>query len=168
MKYPQNIKWWQILLAAVVVSALGALSARQPGGEERKLYEKELKQAPWAPPEWVFGPAWTFNNIFLLMALNRLLRRNIPQKKKLLYLQAFIWVIYFSFGYVYFQKKSPLLASVWTVTDAALAISSLAIAARTDRKLAANYIPLTLWTSFASTVAIYQALNNSDPLLNTN
>ena len=80
MRYPKNIKWWQIALAAVIVSAIGGLSSRRSNTKERALYEKELKQPPWAPPGWVFAPAWTFNNIFLLMALNRLLRKNIPEK----------------------------------------------------------------------------------------
>lgn len=168
MKYPRNIKWWQLALAAIVISAIGGLSSGRPNKSERALYEQELKQAPWAPPGWLFAPAWTFNNIFLLMALNRLLRSNMDRKKTLLGLQAGIWIIFFTFGYIYFNRKSPVLASIWTVSDAALAIASIIIASRVDKKLAADYISLAVWTTFASTVAVYQALNNPDPLLNIN
>ncbi|MDQ6609600.1 MAG: tryptophan-rich sensory protein, partial [Bacteroidota bacterium] len=158
--------WWQVLLATVAVSALGALSTGLSKGRERKLYNRQLKQAPWAPPAWVFGPAWSINNFFLLHALRDLLRRDdIPQKKKLLIQQALIWIIFFSFGYVYFQKKSPLLAAVWTLADALLAGNSFWSAYKANKTLGFKYLPLLGWTSYAGTVAVFQALKNDDPLL---
>lgn len=162
----KDIPWWQVALATVAVSLLGALSTGLSKRRERKLYNKELKQAPWAPPAWVFGPAWTINNFFLLLALkDLLLRDDIPARKKLLIQQAAIWLIYFSFGYVYFQKKSPLLAAAWTLADAALAATGFATAIKTDKQLGYKYLPLLGWTGFAGTVAVYQALKNDDPVL---
>lgn len=162
----KEIKWWQVALATVVVSLLGALSTGVSKRRERRLYDKKLKQAPWAPPAWVFGPAWSVNNFFLLLALRQLLQRNdIPQKKKLLIQQAAIWLIFFSFGYVYFQKKSPLLAAVWTLADAVLAGSSFFSAFKRNKSLGYKYLPLLGWTGYASTIAVYQALKNSDPVL---
>lgn len=159
-----NLKWWQVALIATGVSLLGNLSGG-PMDDEKKVYTRELKQAPWAPPSWLFGPAWTVNNFFLLMGLKRLLAQpDIPEKKKLLYLQSAIWIIFFSFNYVYFRKKSTILAALWTLTDAALAGSSLWLA-RKDKKMIGNYMPLAGWTSFASTLAIYQALKNKDRAL---
>ncbi len=89
---------------------------------------------------------------------------NVPEKKKLLIIQTFIWIIFFSFNYVYFRKKSTILAALWTVTDAILAGSSLWLA-RKDKQTAATYAPLAGWTGFASTIAIYQALKNKDQAL---
>jgi translocator protein len=103
----------------------------------------------------------------LLKALQRLLsRKDIDEKKNLLILQAIIWIIFFSYGYIYFNKKSTLLAALWTVGDAALAASSFAVSRKEDKNLSLLYLPLLGWTSFASTIAIYQALRNYDPLLN--
>jgi translocator protein len=82
-------------------------------------------------------------------------------------LQGAIWVIFFSFNYIYFNKKSTILAAIWTMADAVLATTSLAIAAKLDKKLAGSYLPLTVWTLFASTLADYQALKNDDPILHT-
>lgn len=162
-----RIPWWQVALAAVALSAIGGLSARHPKSRQRKLYNQKLKQAPWAPPAWLFGPAWTFNNVFVLMALLRILRSQDPSKKTLLFQQLAIWFIFFSFGYVYFKKQSSILALLWTAADATLAISSMLMALRSDKRLAADYLPLVVWTSFASTVAGYQAVKNADPLLGT-
>ena len=158
--------WWQIVLVSVGVSLLGRLSGGKTKKAEQKLYNLKLDQAPWAPPAWIFGVAWPVNNIFILLALQKLLsREDIPEKKKLLILQAAIWTIFFSFGYVYFRKKSPVLAAVWTMADAALSISSFVLANKAGKKLSYYYVPLVVWTSYASTVAVYQALMNADPVL---
>lgn len=163
----KKMKWWQVALLSVAVSFLGKLA----GGfdnKQQKIYTKKLKQAPWAPPAWLFAPAWTANNFFLLIALQRILNNeHMPEKAKLLKLQALIWVIFFSFNYVYFRKKSTVLAAIWTMGDAVAAAASLLLAAKGDKKIALNYLPLTLWTLFASTLAGYQALNNRDDALGT-
>jgi len=161
-----KLKWWQIALVSVAASAIGGLASMQSHKRERKTY-KDLKQAPWAPPAAAFGPAWTTNNFFLLLALQRLLNSDMPQKKKLLIQQVMIWLIFFSFGYVYFKKRSPLLAAAWTIADATLAITSFSTAFKTDKKLSYNYLPLLAWTVFASTIAGYQALKNPDPVIKT-
>lgn len=189
MSTNSKYSWLAVGIATIAVSAIGALTARRSqrkqlasvdgeslkvevlnDGEEPVIYTQELKQAPWAPPAWLFGPAWTFNNYFLLRSLQQLVTspENFEDKKKLLYLQAGIWGIFFSFGHVYFKKKSPVLAAVWTIADAALAALSFQIAHRKNKKLSYLYLPLLAWTSFASTVASYQAAKNPDPLLKTN
>lgn len=162
-----NLKWWQVALIAVAASVIGGLASFTSDKKDKKLYNKQLKQAPWAPPSWLFGPAWTVNNVFLLLALQRILKSDIPQRKKLLIMQGAIWVIFFSFGYVYFNKKSTVLAALWTVSDAALAAASFITLLKADKKAAYEYAPLLAWTSFASTIAVYQALYNDDQLLNT-
>lgn len=158
---------WQIALIAIGLSFLGGLSSGIRKKKERKLYEQDFKQAPWAPPAWLFAPVWTVNNFFLLMGLQNLLdNKDLPSHQKLLILQACIWLIFFSFGYVYFNKRSSLLAAIWTVSDAALAATSFIIANKDDKQLSYTYLPLLTWTAYASSVAVYQALKNPDPLLN--
>lgn len=164
----KNLKWWQVALVSAGVSILGGLTSGLSHKKEQKLYTKNLKQAPWAPPAWLFGPAWMVNNFVLLMGIQRLLNaKDMPEKKKLLRLQALIWGIFFSFNYIYFRKKSTALAAVWTMTDAVAAAASFLIAYRVDKKIAFSYLPLLLWTLFASTLADYQALKNPDQFLKT-
>ncbi len=162
-----KLTWWEIGMLAVAVSFVGGLSSLLSHKKETKLYTKTLQQAPWAPPAWLFAPAWTINNFFVLLALQRMLKENMGKTKALLILQGGIWAIFFSFNYVYFNKKSVMLAAMWTLTDAALATTSLALSAKKDKQTALYYLPLTVWTNFASSVAVYQALRNDDPLLGT-
>jgi len=161
-----KLSWWQLGLLSLALSAIGGLASGRSKKKERKLYNRELRQAPWAPPAWLFGPAWTVNNLFLLKALRELLiRDDLPRRQSLLVRQGLIWVIFFSFGYIYFRKKSPILAAAWTLADAFLAGSSFVVAGREDKTLARNYLPLLGWTSFATTLAVYQALTNKDAVL---
>src|SRR5947209_5726864 len=98
----QQLKGWQVALIALGISALGGLSAKKPHRDERALYEKDLKQARWAPPGWLFGPAWGVNNFFLIKALDKIMRIEDPDiRKQLLIKQGLIWSIFVSFGYVY-------------------------------------------------------------------
>jgi tryptophan-rich sensory protein len=160
----KKLNWWQLALLSIAVSAIGGLASGRRKKKERKVYDVELKQAPWAPPGWIFGPAWAINNFFILSALQKILNSDDPQKRRLLAMQAAIWAIFFSFGYIYFNKKSPILAAVWTVSDALLAGVSVLTAGRLDKKIALKYVPLLLWTGFAGSLAIYQTLHNRDPL----
>jgi len=161
-----KLKWWQMALITLAVSYAGRLTAGKSNTANQKVYTTKLKQAPWAPPAWVFGPAWVINNFFNLLALQRIWNmKDSPEKTKLLRMQAGIWLIFLSFNYIYFNKKSTLLAAAWTNADAMLAISSFITALKTDKLLAGFYLPLMTWTSFASTVADYQAIYNKDHFL---
>jgi len=161
-----HLKWWQVALVTLAVSFVGRITSGKSGKANQSLYAKKLKQAPWSPPTWVFAPAWLINNFFNLLALQRIWNmKDSPERRKLLRMQAGIWLIFLSFNYVYFNKKSTVLAAAWTNTDAVLAVTSFITALKTDKTLAGMYLPLVTWTSFASTVADYQALYNRDQFL---
>lgn len=162
----EKFLWLKITALTAAVSFLGMLSSGKRT-KTQKYYEQKLKTPVWAPPGWVFGPAWTFNNLFLIRALFKLMDKeaDIADRRKLLALQLAIWTCFFSFGYVFFKKRSPVLGAVWTQTDALFALASFIVAVRKDKKLAANYVPLLLWTWFASSVAWYTAVRNPDPVL---
>lgn len=154
------------VLFYAAMTAFGFLTSG-PGNKSKEIYSRRLKQAPWAPPSWAFGVAWSTINIFVTRALFTLLQeeKNDKNEKALLALQAAIWIIFCTFGWAYFGKKSPVLAAVWTIADAGLATASIAIAKRKGAAFAANYLPLLIWTYFASTLAVYQAKENPDPLV---
>jgi len=166
MSRQRPARWWEIALLTVAVSIVSRLLMGSPQKQNEEYYEQQTKQPAWAPPGWVFAPAWTLNNIFLIKALLELLRRkkDLPEQKQLLVLQALIWTVFFSFGYFYFRKQSSLMGGMLTVADAGFAIASFALARRVDKPFANNYLPLVIWTVFASTLAVPQALWNDDQL----
>jgi translocator protein len=168
MQKKRQLPWWQVALLAVGVSLLGKLSSGKSSKTNRKLYNKKLQQAPWAPPAVAFAIVWPVINYFLIQSLLRLLQKEpSPAKRKQLVIQGFIWAIFFSFNYVYFNRKSSVLAAAWTMADSILSILGFSFALKMDKRIAYGYIPLAVWTLYASSVADYQALKNPDPVVGT-
>ncbi len=160
---PREYKWWHAALFAAAVNTVSA-----PWTIDNKIYRKN-KQAPFAPPEWVFGPAWTLNNISVLWGNIKLLNTRIHagERRSLLWLQAGSWFIYSTFTYAYFKSKSPILAFTWTFGMYCLTIASAVLAARIDPAIALSFATLLCWLTLASLVAAYQMLYNPDPVFHT-
>jgi hypothetical protein len=75
------------------------------------------------------------------------------------------WVLYLSFGYAFFRRKSPLFGLLVTLNFSALTVLSARRALRIDRNLWVTYSTLLPWIVLATLVAGSVALNNPDPLL---
>lgn len=128
-------------------------------------YYRALRQAPYAPPPAAFGPAWTIAklgwSVATLRAAKAVRGRDRP---RLLALAAVDAAVYVSFSYAYFRKKSPVLAAVWTATDAVVTATALPLLARNDKTAAAALLPQAAWLALATPVAVYQAQANPDPI----
>jgi tryptophan-rich sensory protein len=149
-------------LAGLVSVARGEKRDRQ--GEQP--YYRSQKQIKIAPPGWVFGPAWTINNISTIYGNLRAL--NLPKETHgrtiLLGLQAASWVTYGLFSASYFSLRSPLNAAVITLLMFGLTIASLLVSIfqLKDTKIAFSLATLFLWLTLASVLATTQALWNRD------
>lgn len=164
---PQRYRWWHGLAFGLAANAISGLSL--VGRKQEQRYYESLRQAPFAPPSWAFGPAWTINNISVLWGNLRLLNtdQDTPHRRSLLWLQAASWAIFSSFSYVYFRQRSPILAFTWTSGMFVLTICSMLLASKIDRKLVLSLVTLLLWLSLATPVAAYQMIYNDDPLFGT-
>jgi benzodiazapine receptor len=159
--------FWKTALFYTGISVIERLIG-SADGKEKEIYESQNLPA-WAPPAWVFAPAWILNNLVMLYGTNRLKEApdSLPHKKALLALQSLIWADYATFNYVNFKQRSPVLGALWTQADMIFALTSLILASRADKKIALSFLPLTLWTTYASALAWYLALYNPDHLLRT-
>lgn len=171
--------WYQGVVFYVVIQALtfglsGLVSAIQ-GNRGQSLredifgnvdYFRNLKQAVITPPSWVFGPAWTINNILTiwgnLQALNK--PQHTPGRDTFLALQAVSWLDYILFNAAYFSLRSPINAFVLTISMFLLTIASGAVAIfkLKDTKIALSLATLFIWLIIASTAATFQVLWNRD------
>ena len=87
--HPTRYRWWHAVAFGVGINAFSRLLT----GDER-LYAA-FKQAPFAPPAWVFGPAWGINNASVLAGNIRLLNLpSSPTRRRLLLLQAVSWLLF--------------------------------------------------------------------------
>lgn len=166
---PERYRWWHALLFWGTASGVSGLATRRgAGGQEdyRRFYEG-MEQAPFAPPGWAFGPVWALNNASTLWGNLRLLNaKDVPNRRALLALQGASWLLFFTFGYVYFRKKSPILALADTAAMWALTVASVALSLKSGRRdVALSLGTLLAWLTLATPVAAYQAVKNPDPLL---
>ena len=131
-------------------------------------YFKGLKQSVFAPPSWVFGPAWTLNNIASIYGNLRVLNmpKNTPGRDTYIALQAASWLDYVIFNSAYFSLRSPINAFFLTLTMFLLTIASILVSIfqLKDTKVALSFATLFVWLIIALTAATFQAAWNRDEL----
>ena len=161
---PERYRWYHALGFGLAANLTSGLSGRR--AEDRRFYES-FEQAPFAPPSWAFVPVWAVNNTSTLWGNLRLLNQpeNAPNRGALLWLQGASWILFSTFGYVYFRKRSPVLAFVWTTAMWLLTLASVLLSLKSDRKIALSLGSLLAWLTLATPVAAYQATRNPDELL---
>ena len=161
---PERYRWYHALGFGAAVNLASGLSGRR--AEDRRFYES-FEQASFAPPSWAFAPVWAANNASTLWGNLRLLNQpeDATNRKALLVLQAASWFLFSTFSYVYFRKRSPILAFVWTAAMWLLTVASVLLSFENDRKISLSLGSLLAWLTLATPVAAYQAARNPDELL---
>ncbi len=131
-------------------------------------YFRELKQSVFSPPSWVFAPAWTLNNISVILGTWRVLNmpKNAPGRNAFLALQGASWLNYTVFSAAYFSLRSPINAFVLTLSMFVLTILSgfVAIFRLRDTWVALSLATLVVWLLIALTAGTFQAAWNYDEL----
>lgn len=175
---PQRWRWYQGVIFYVIVQALTlglAVIVSVATGQKVKSvrdafgdvsYFRSLRQSVFAPPSWVFGPAWTINNISVIWGNLQVL--NKPQgtagRNTYLALQGASWLNFVVFNAAYFSLRSPINAFLLTLSMFVLTLLSgvVAIFQLKDTKVALSLATLTLWLMIALTAASFQAAWNKD------
>lgn len=162
-------------LAQGITFGLSGLTSAISGNRGKSLredifgdvsYFRNLKQSVFSPPPWVFGPAWTINNISVIIGTWRVL--NMPKKTagrtSYLALQGASWLNYVIFNAAYFSLRSPINAFVLTLSMFLLTIASglVAIFRLKDTRVALSLATLFIWLTIALTAATFQAAWNYD------
>lgn len=140
----------------------GALTGRPTDPD----FYRSLDQAPFAPPSWAFAPAWAIAKTgSSISAVTVWERRDMRGRKAYLTLETLGAALYVTFPYVYFRKKSPVLAAVWTCATAGVIAAQGSLLARSDRRAALGLLPEAAWLALATPAAIYQAARNPGPVI---
>lgn len=135
------LRW---LALVVVVATLGALASRDAGS-----FYAQLTRPPWAPPSWLFGPAWTL--LYLLMALAAW-RVDISPRRSRAALVLFMVQLAVNalWSWLFFSWHLGGAAFVDVLLLDALVIATVAAFWRIDRLAAVLLVPYLGWIFFAT------------------
>jgi len=117
-----------------------------------------LNQAPWTPPDWVFGAAWTLIMICFSIYLGYLFLKVNSLKLKLAFaLQVFLNVIW---NFVFFNQH---LVAFGLVVISALTVVILTFFFNNLKKVKTKsylLLPYIIWLLIATSLNAYILLNN--------
>lgn len=118
----------------------------------------DLNQAPWTPPGWVFGVAWTTIMICFSIYLGKIFIQNYTTKKLFIFIIQFILNV--SWNFIFFNQHLITLALITIV----LLTSLLFIYFFKLSNKVGNYkyllLPYTIWLCIATSLNLYVLIHN--------
>lgn len=117
-----------------------------------------LDKAPWTPPGWVFGAAWTTIMVCFSVYLVFLFIKNFNKKKLILFIIQVLLNV--SWNYIFFNQRLVLFALV-TITLLTSVIFYLFIAYYKEQKrFSFLLLPYMVWLCIATSLNLYILIHN--------
>jgi benzodiazapine receptor len=141
---------WLGLAAWLAITAAAAVSGALASADAKAFYAS-LALPAWAPPAWLFGPAWTL--LYTLMAVAAwLVWRDHGLRGARLALSLYVLqlVVNTAWTWLFFVHRSGALAFADIVALWVLVAMTLASFARLNRGAAALLAPYLAWITYAA------------------
>lgn len=117
-----------------------------------------LDKAPWTPPGWVFGAAWTTIMVCFSVYLVFLFIKNFNKKKLILFIIQVLLNV--SWNYIFFNQRLVLFALV-TITLLTSVIFYLFITYYKEQKrFSFLLLPYMVWLCIATSLNLYILIHN--------
>lgn len=147
-----------VLFLLLNFGALG-LGSYLMGEGPMGLWYQELNKAPWTPPGWVFGAAWTLIMVALSIYMSKAVQ--VPQwSKTLIVLYALQWVLNVSWNPLFFMFHK-MGASLVVMLLLIAVVAAMALVGKKELPLASWWLtPYLLWLSIAATLNGYALMHN--------
>lgn len=153
------MRFWYLLILFLIINFGGlALGSWLMNNGPMTSWYIELNKAPWTPPGWVFGFAWTTIMICFSIYLAKLFQQK--QSTTLWSLFGFQFVLNVSWNYIFFNKHLVLFALVVIVLLTILIFYYFAIFRQEMKKLRFLLAPYMLWLCIATSLNLYIYLYN--------
>lgn len=147
-----------IIFLVLNFAALG-IGGLFTGDGVSSLWYTELSKAPWTPPGWVFGTAWTLIMVCLAFYMAYAWDQ-IPNKKLLLGLYILQWVLNVAWNpiFFYYQAVAPGLVVISALT---ILVGFMLFYYWPQLKAKSLLIaPYLIWLLIATSLNAYILLNN--------
>lgn len=146
-----------ILFLILNFSALGIGSWLMNGGSQGIWYQN-LNKAPWTPPGWVFGVAWSVIMICFSIYLAKLLP--LITKTSFWTLFSVQFILNVSWNYVFFNKQLSVIGLIIIALLTCLILFYL-FNFNSKLKLSSLFIaPYAIWMCLATSLNFYIVFNN--------
>ncbi|MCU0623664.1 MAG: tryptophan-rich sensory protein [Gemmatimonadaceae bacterium] len=109
-----------------------------------------LDKPPWAPPVWLFGPAWTVLYAMIALAAARVARTEHPWRRTALAAWWVQLVLNVGWTWCFFVLQNGPLAVAEAALLWAAAATAAVLAWRVDRAAGALLVPYVLWVGYAT------------------
>lgn len=146
----EKLKLPQLLLSVFLTVIVGSISGFFTAGEIDTWYAT-LEKPALNPPNWIFGPVWTFLYILIGVAFYFYLVTPSAHSKRMGYqffaiqlLLNFLWSLFF------FKMQSPLLALVDIFLLIAAIVVTIFLFGKVRMLAALLMIPYLAWVCFAT------------------
>ena len=124
-------------------------------------FYRSLKRPFWQPPDFLFGIAWPYNFLVLIIA-GIIIANNASNLFRLSYTIAFAFSVITAlvWAHSFYIQHNLTLAAISLAVTALLTVPMVAIAFQTDWKIGLALIPYQLWLITATSLSIgYKVLN---------
>jgi tryptophan-rich sensory protein len=146
------------LALVVAVAAVGGMASTSG---LRDWYDG-LDRAPWNPPGWVFGPAWTILYILMAVAAWLVARTDLDQRSVQIALALYAIQLALNLGWslLFFGARAP----GWALADIVVLCILVAVTAiafhRIDPAAGWLLVPYLGWLLFATSLNVWVVLKN--------
>ncbi|WP_298368751.1 TspO/MBR family protein [uncultured Lutibacter sp.] len=148
---------WLLLFLFINFSALGVGSWLMSNGPTSGWY-LTLNKAPWTPPGWVFGAAWTIIMICFSVYLSYLV--NIKEANTFWMLFSIQFILNVSWNFIFFNQHAIGLALIVIILLTVL-ITYYTFAFLSEMKFKTLLIaPYIIWLLIATSLNAYTYLKN--------
>ena len=117
-----------------------------------------LIKAPWTPPGWVFGAAWTSIMICFSIYLLYFFTKKYTRKKLLLFIIQVLLNV--SWNYIFFNQQQVLFALIIITLLTALIFYLFLSYLKEQKKVSYLLLPYMIWLCIATSLNLYILIHN--------
>lgn len=152
-------KVWTVVLFALANFGALALGGFLMGDGPQGEWYQALNKAPWTPPGWVFGAAWTSIMACFTVYMVRLWEVT-NRSKSVFFLFAIQWFLNVLWNPIFFNFHHVLLGLVMIILLTGL-VWKILLEYRSQMKLHTLWIlPYAVWMMIAASLNAYVYFNN--------
>ncbi len=142
------------LVAWILGTSLAALGGAVTAKAAQQFYG-ELSKPRWAPPPWLFGPAWTVLYVLMGVAAWRVWRANgFDGARGELTLYIVQLILNAAWSWFFFVKRSGAWATLEVSALLTSVIATMAAFWLRDETAGLLFVPYALWVSFATALTV--------------